>query len=162
MGALESAAAIAGRQVDLSEQQGLCCSGAGTCNGGWWLFDWAVKQGVGLDKDLPYTARYGRCPTIPTALKALTWGYVAGSAKVPTNEQLRKFLCDKGPLAVCLRADGRLSNYVAGTVWQGPAGSINHAVLLIGWKKLADGTTVWIIKNSWGSNWGDKAYRNRR
>lgn len=29
-----------------------------------------------------------------------------------------------------------------------------HAVAIAGWKKLKDGTPVWICKNSWGDNWG--------
>jgi hypothetical protein len=29
-----------------------------------------------------------------------------------------------------------------------------HAVIIVGWKKLKDGTPVWICKNSWGDNWG--------
>jgi len=29
-----------------------------------------------------------------------------------------------------------------------------HAVIIVGWKKLTDGTPVWIIKNSWGENGG--------
>lgn len=33
-----------------------------------------------------------------------------------------------------------------------------HIVKIIGWAKAIDGTTEWIIENSWGSDWGEKGY----
>ena len=36
--------------------------------------------------------------------------------------------------------------------------SINHAVVAIGWGTSDDGIDYWIIRNSWGSSWGDNGY----
>ena len=34
---------------------------------------------------------------------------------------------------------------------------MDHAVLLVGYKQY-DGKEYWIVKNSWGKNWGDNGF----
>lgn len=33
-----------------------------------------------------------------------------------------------------------------------------HIVKIVGWSKSMDGSTEWIIENSWGSDWGENGY----
>ena len=33
-----------------------------------------------------------------------------------------------------------------------------HIVKLIGWSKSMDGSTEWIMENSWGADWGENGY----
>ena len=75
--------------------------------------------------------------------------------KYPDDELLKKILRRSGPVSILVYASDWFS--YAGGVFSGcPAGKPfrNHAVLLVGYDIFGN----WIIKNSWGTNWGDNGY----
>jgi len=36
--------------------------------------------------------------------------------------------------------------------------AIDHGMLMIGWGEESDGTFYWLLRNSWGTSWGESGY----
>jgi cathepsin F len=89
---------------------------------------------------------------------------VAKSAKIDdwkalSNDevQLAQQLTEIGPISVGLDASW-LQFYWHGVFepWLGCSDQLNHAVLIVGFG--SDSGDYWIVKNSWGTKWGEKGY----
>ena len=88
--------------------------------------------------------------------RALTWDYVNNPPdKLPTVQQLKEALIEHGPIAVPMVFDNCLRDYRSGVFNEKTAGEVGHVVLLIGWD---DAKGAWLIKNSWGEDWGEKGF----
>jgi cathepsin L len=145
--------------IDASEQHLLNCSGAGSCDGGWWAFDYLIAHGVTTERRLPYRAEKQQCEEIAGSYRAVAWGYVGdGAAVVPSVPDLKKALCESGPLAVAVRVTPRFTNYRSGVFDENDPGPVNHAVLLVGWDDKKGAKGAWIVKNFWGTGWGQDGY----
>jgi len=157
MGAYEGSDLVRNNQkVDASEQQVLNCSGAGTCRGGWHagVFDYLIATGTATEASYPYTANDKPCNgSIATPYRAVAWGYVKPDAGIPSVAEMKDALCKYGPLTVAVFASPLFQAYTGGIFNEGNnSHGINHDVTLIGWD---DGKGAWLIKNSWGTNWGE-------
>ncbi len=152
-GALEgSYAAFGNILLDSSEQDTLDCSGAGSCAGGWWAFKYLIYKGSAREADYKYKAKKETCRTnVGRPYRATAWGYVDSSRPIPTVAAIKKALCQYGPLAVAVRATPAFQAYKSGVFNENASGNINHGVTLIGWDQSKK---AWLIKNSWGRNWG--------
>jgi cathepsin F len=150
------------RILDLSEEQLLDCdSGNEGCDGG--IMDEAfryIKSAGGLmsEADYRYTQQKDTCRFKKNkALVKVTGWKNAGSKN---EETIKKMLVSTGPLAVAVNADN-MQNYQGGIIDDSesvcPSSNINHAVLLVGYGEES-GQKFWIVKNSWGENWGENGY----
>jgi len=61
----------------------------------------------------------------------------------------------KQPVSVLIDAESRVFQSYSGGIINDPAcgTTLDHAVLLIGY-----GDGYWLLKNSWGTSWGDHGY----
>ena len=145
-----------------SEQQLVDCDtqDAG-CNGGLmeYAFAW-IKSNGGLetDADYPYKGRKQTCSQSSSKFAVSVSGYEKLSSE--NEEDIKNYLLKTGPLAVALNADP-LQYYDSGildldTEECDPEG-MNHAVALVGYGS-ENGNDYWIVKNSWGTSWGEQGY----
>jgi cathepsin L len=158
LGAFEGAYALGMRKlVDLSEQEILDCSGAGSCGGGWWAFPFLVQRGGVLELQRPYRGVEGPCSfQAASPFRAATWGYVgAVDPNRPTIAELKAALCRFGPVAAALRATPAFLSYRGGVFNERDSRPINHAITIVGWN---DRIGAWAIKNSWGATWGSDGF----
>jgi cathepsin L len=156
IGALESNYLIRNTSTtDESEQFILANSGAGSCDGGNRANANAflVSTGTATEAVVPYTATSGPPnPGAATPYDAVTTGFVNPAVENPSVAELKQALCEYGPLSVSVNATGAFQAYPGGVFNENANDTTNHAVLLIGWN---DSKGAWLIKNSWGTNWGE-------
>lgn len=76
----------------------------------------------------------------------------------PSEDELEYYIANVGPVSVCLDAT-KFGQYGSG-VFDGVCGTtINHCVLVVGYgTDLITRKRFWIIKNSWGTLWGESGY----
>lgn len=118
-----------------------------------------ISQGI-----IPYTylsapyspGKKGPCNPSKGFRKASAWGYVKYPPhQMPTVKELQDALLVHGPLVMPIVSDDCFLAYRGGVFNENNKGTVNHAVLLVGWD---DNTQAWQIKNSWGEGWGEKGY----
>jgi len=144
-----------GKLLSLSEQQLVDCNtGSHGCNGGsaTSAFSYAESHPMMLESDYSYTARDGSCKAKSSK------GHVSVSSyhRVTKNSssQLKSAIA-KQPVSVSIEADRSVfSNYQSGVICSGCGQTHDHAVLAIGYGSL-NGTDYYMVKNSWGTRWGD-------
>jgi cathepsin F len=148
--------------VSLSEQQLVDCDKTDHgCGGGWMhqAFEYIIScGGQESEADYPYKGYDESCKFDPSkeVAKISNW------ARVGTDEEndILPTLYEKGPLSLALNAEMLMSYH--GGIINPAAGQCNpkaldHGVLYVGYGS-ENGTPFWIIKNSWGSGWGEQGY----
>ena len=71
---------------------------------------------------------------------------------------MKQAMYEHGPLSVCVSVDSSFQAYNGGIFNNCGSTSINHAVVLVGWDDSLGSNGVWIMRNSWGTNWGEDGY----
>ncbi|UCF05236.1 MAG: T9SS type A sorting domain-containing protein [bacterium] len=160
-GQLEAHVRIYDRRLeDLSEQHVIDCNDDGAdCGGGWMFAAYEVfrDSGAVYESCIPYEAR-DDLPCRHSQCEAVA--FIASYQYIPNNiTQIKNAIYYDGPVSTAMTVGGDFFNYISGCYDTDNAGTPNHAVLIVGWDDNAcGGDGAWIIKNSWGEDWGQDGF----
>lgn len=147
-----------GQLLSLSEQHVVDCLSNYTCGGGHpaYVFQFVANIGIHLESDYPYREQQNECDNTTQPRSNVTLsdiGVVTGS-----DDDLKLGLIENGPLSTCFSVTANWRFYKSGVWYHNECAQLsNHCVLVVGYG-TENGHDYWLIKNSWGPNWGDNGY----
>ncbi|XP_050027216.2 cathepsin L1-like [Dermacentor andersoni] len=156
-----------GRLVELSAQDLLDCCGEAYensgCGGG--LMDNAFRcardrGGIDTADSYPYAAMDGPCRFKNSTVGASVSGLMV---VVPRDDEkiLQVAVATVGPISAAVYSKLPAFRFYSKGVYKDYSCGlfeVDHAVLIVGYGVTDDGTSYWILKNSWSKNWGEGGY----
>jgi cathepsin L len=151
----------------LSEQNLMDCSdsyGNAGCDGGLMTdaMNYVIANGgIDTESSYPYTAEDGTsCNYVSANSGATLKAYVN---VMQGNETDLQDKVSVGPTSVAIDASQNSFQFYSSGVYYEPAcssTSLDHGVLAVGWGVLSGSNppNYWIVKNSWGTSWGQAGY----
>ncbi|XP_034250957.1 ervatamin-B-like [Thrips palmi] len=163
VGCVESRQALANGQSpnDLSPQQLVDCDDNDSgCNGGNPYNAMLYMQNSGVEgwSSYPYAGMVQSCRYVASKVvaKVSNVDFIQGDEG---EERMRQEVQNNGPIAATVNAaSAAFTHYAGGIIADASCPTtINHGVVIVGYG-LEGPIPYWIVKNSWGSSWGEQGY----
>ena len=149
--------------MKFSEKQLVDCSknfGNSGCNGGWEgsAFDYLKNNSFCTEAEYPYKPKDGKCQASTcevTNVKTLNHTDI----KPKSGDALRAAV-DLQPVSVALHGGSKYFQLYKGGILQNKkwGNTLDHAVVVVGYGTDEKKGDYWIVRNSWGTSWGEKGY----
>jgi len=146
----------------LSTQQLINCNSKSFgCGGGTFpsALEYISKNGLVKDSRITYTKNNGTCDqTLTTQPDAKIDSYDSCEGDC-TEEKIIEFL-KQGPVLIGVSGENdSFRSFGDGIYTAACSDKLNHAVVLVGCGKDNDSNKeYWLVRNSWGTDWGDRGY----
>lgn len=146
----------------LSVQEAIdCVSKSYGCNGGnpYWAFKWGKDYGFTLDQTYPYLGVQKTCKynSYDSRIRVASHWYYQKLDEYTMQDVLE----DLGSYSIAINSKG-LQNYNSGIIEMDSIEcdpkAFDHSVTMVGFGTTEDGQIYWIVKNSWGTDWGENGY----
>ncbi|XP_049387834.1 cysteine proteinase RD21A-like [Solanum stenotomum] len=146
--------------ITLSEQELVDCDTMYNdgCNGG--LMDYAFQfiisnGGIDTESHYPYKGIDHKCDLVRKNAKVVS---IDDYEDVPANEKALEKAVAHQPISVAIEASGRAFQLYSSGIFTGKCGTqLDHGVVVVGYG-TENGVDYWIVRNSWGTNWGEDGY----
>ncbi|KAL6538673.1 hypothetical protein OROGR_012661 [Orobanche gracilis] len=146
--------------VTLSEQELIDCDTSQNqgCYGGTmnYAFDFIIHNGLSSEKEYPYKGAVNeKCSTRGKTVSIKITGYESVPFK---NESALLIAVAKQPISVAIDSSRREFQHYSEGVLNGVCGTkLDHGVTVVGYGE-DHGIKYWLVKNSWGTKWGERGY----
>jgi len=153
---------VTGNLTSLSEENIVnCVQDCDGCNGGWMsdAFEYVIKNGgIDTEASYPYTAMDASCTYNASNSGANFTSYVA-IGKGDTSGLLHAS-GTVGPISVAIDAENDMMLYKSGIFNSTDCNiqDLDHGVTVVGYGLSHTSQPFYIIKNSWGKDWGMDGY----
>ncbi|KAL7026303.1 hypothetical protein ACKWTF_013841 [Chironomus riparius] len=136
------------------------------CGGGWPInaLNWIVQGGgnaVPAWTDYQYYGFKLRCrvtPKIHMGIVATVQNFTGGN-----ENMMKELVSNYGPLTSVISVTSYFQLYKSGifydTTCNSNCATVNHAIVIVGYgRNVTTNMDYWIVKNSWGTSWGQAGY----
>jgi len=136
-----------------------CDKSDGGCNGGDTItaFEYVIKaKGQDTEASYPYKAVNQACSFKAADVESTISSYKYATTS-KNEDEMKTATATVAPLSICVDA-AQWQFYTSGVMTSSQCGTdLDHCVQIVGYDTSA-AAPYWNVRNSWGSNWGEKGF----
>merc|ERR1712023_175106 len=124
-------------------------------------FSFAEKEDICTEASYPYTSGHGKvgeCHSTGCDVGIPRGGVVGFKNVMRNSEHALMEAVSLQPVSIAVEADRRMFQmYKRGVMSRLCGAALDHGILCVGYG-TEEGTDYWLVKNSWGTVWGENGF----